>query len=194
MRLVAPWAPTLEVRYQVESSLRLLIGRQIDSVRYLNPEFSELAEPASYDGFDSVSMGVEMLCRDGTGFGLIWLMEGALEGLALVVDVAPGDFKSPRFRDMDASAAMKDLVFAGSLIVGVAASWHHPDSPDMEALWSARLTFENGASVTIALGEIGDDGTGLQYQPDNLVVIFKDEISLGYTIPAGVEPAWGHKA
>lgn len=134
-------------------------------------------------------MGVELIMADGP-IGLIWLMEGVKEGLALVLG-EPIDL--PRGGPAKKLPATQFTEWQNRLgeITTIGLAWHFPDEAAPQTIWSWRLGIRNGTNVTISLGE-WKAGTGnLTYQPDNVVVIFQEDIARRYRIPASEEPAWG---
>lgn len=66
--------------------------------------------------------------------------------------------------------------YIGDRIISVAASWQVSGEDCPESLWAVRLSFAGG-SIVIALGTAYPH---LDYQPDELVVVFDMSLARSY--------------
>lgn len=190
MNIINPWLDDKADLREIEKAASFLVGVPLMSVRYVFPQFSASLAANSYKGFDTVSKGVE-LCSPGHVFVALWWMEGIREGLGFVTD-PDGQFyddEGLRVADVPYNAPWDPIL--NSVVVSSALSWQVPNDEAPPCVWSLRLSVESGSSVTIALGDIGETGSALTYQPDSVAVIFEETIARAYWIPASSESAWG---
>jgi hypothetical protein len=190
VNVILPWANTPNDEIVIKSHARTLVGETLTGAAYLLPASSDETHRVARPGFHEASMGVELMMADGP-VGLIWLMEGVKEGLALVlgepIDLPRGGpaKKLPATQFTDWQNRLGEITTIG-------LAWHVPEEAGPRTIWSWRLGIRNGRSVTIALGEWRAEAGNLTYQPDNVVVIFQEDIARRYRIPASDEPAWGN--
>ena len=166
-----------------------MVGSAFSHVAYLEPATTDLTEPRTGEGFDEAGVGLEFTTSDGAVFSAVWQMEGYNEGLSF----GPGDGESRHRRyalrrfDVTRSAQWQPLL--GPRVTGVGVGWHVPNEGCAEAVWAVRLDLEGGRTVLVALGR--SEGTGvLDYQPDEVVVVFDEELAESYRIPAQTKSAW----
>jgi hypothetical protein len=165
-----------------------MVGANLTRVRYIFPRFS--SQLISYDGFDTVLKGVELSSSKGV-VAAMWWMEGVKEGLGFVVDPDEQLYEDEALQLVDVTAEDRWAAIRVSTPVSAALSWHRPDDEAPECVWSFRLNFESGLTVTVALGDVDETGATLTYQPDSIAVIFDKTVAQRYRIFASSESAWG---
>ncbi|WP_218119857.1 hypothetical protein [Actinopolyspora mzabensis] len=168
---------------------RSLAGDAVINVRYIVPKEERWPEGHRADRVHEVDMAVELQMESGSALILSWDMDGLNEGIA-------ADFRGPGEEGanlpgdpIDVSDHIDWEEFLGVSIVSINAAWHVPNEGCPEMPWSYHFMFSDDSSVTIALG--GDNGVGLRYIPDALVVILDKEMAATYKIPASSTPSCG---
>ncbi len=104
---------------------------------------------------------------------ITWAMAGELEGLAILDRQSYSGIGTETF-DAAAREAWREHI--GERITAIGASWHKSGENCPESLWALRLSFAVG-SIVIALGT---DYPHLDYQPDELVVLFDTSLARSY--------------
>jgi len=189
MNIIEPCAAGESDRREIEHAARTMVGSSITAVRYIFPEFSS-PQLTSYDGFDTVLKGVE-LSSPRHVIAAMWWMEGVKEGLHFVVDPYEEFYDDESLQLLDVTSESQWALIRASSVGSVALSWHVPDGDAPWFVWSFRLNFESGLSVTVALGDVDEVRGRLTYQPDSVAVIFDEIVARRYRILAGPESAWG---
>ncbi|MQA03977.1 MAG: hypothetical protein GEV07_15040 [Streptosporangiales bacterium] len=164
-----------------------ITGVRLRSVAYLTlPELAEeryVRYPVGHD----VSMGIELGTEGGGRLTISWLTEGT----DARVDVSWGGieerFPSGSLTRLDATAwpEWADLLGRGVEHVQSVEGLKPLEAGRTQA--GVRLGFTDGRSVTVALGEVTEEGR-LEYSPDNLVVLFDRTIAQAYEHSLAEEP------
>jgi hypothetical protein len=181
-----PWPSSEAERLALENDAQALVGARLARASYLAPASSELGTPSRAAAIDVTRVGLELLCDDGRCFSAIWAMDGFNEGLS----IGPGPGESRHSLYELTSVDVTDLPRWARLlhrpITGVDLGWHVPNEGCPRTIWAACLRFEGRDQLTIALGCLWR-GVTLEYQPDEVVVIFDPSLASAYR-PAGAEP------
>jgi hypothetical protein len=190
MKIIEPWLDNEFSMSRIKEALRVLAGEPLGRIRYVGSGFDvpELYSP--YAGFDTVLKGVE-LTNSSHVVTVMWMMEGVREGLGFVLDPEEEFYEDESLHVIDVSHAPRWTSLLHVPVVSSGTSWHVSDDDAPKSIWSFRLSFGKEESVTIALGEVNELGSGLTYQPDSVAVIFDEAIARRYRILASSESAWG---
>lgn len=147
-----------------------VVGARLRAVRYST--LPDLAEEkfVRFGDVHDVSMGVEFATDGGGVFTASWVTED----LDARLEVAAGPI-SERFpgRDLpalDAAAWEWQELLGRALVEVTSLSGLRPLDEGLTQV-GVRLGFDNGRTVTVALGEVDSDGEPT-YSVDNLVVLF----------------------
>ncbi|WP_146134770.1 hypothetical protein [Actinopolyspora mortivallis] len=135
-------------------------------------------------------MAVELSMESGSVLTLYWDMDGVNEGIA-------SDFRTSeekRFifpgHPVDVTSRADWNKFIGVPVSDINLAWHVPNERCAQMPWSYHFVFSDDVSLVVALGE--DEGSGLAYMPDALVVILDKEIAIKYKIPASKTSSCGY--
>jgi hypothetical protein len=132
-------------------------------------------------------MDVKITLDDGTGAIVSWAMDGLVEGIDLKIQPKSDGLLEIDEVDVTASDEWRNLV--DRVIEQVAVGWHIPNEGCPNTLWCVRLSLSKGAMVAVALGQLDHDI--VQYQPDELVVLFDEAAARAYHPPASTDSAFG---
>jgi hypothetical protein len=160
-----------------------LTGEAVTGARYLVPAGVGL------HAIDDVDLGAELVFGSGQVLVLEWATPGIEEGLAIAVRDTSVDESLDLVDRIDVTDDPHWSGIIGNRVETLAVAFFHPDEDSPARPWSFRVGVTGGSSVTVALGE--PDGSGIRYQPDNLVVIFDEAAARAYRIVGAIEPAWG---
>jgi hypothetical protein len=184
-----PWPTTDEERQILDLEIRSVLENAFVRAAYLEPPATHVAEPAADAEFDVAGVGLELTASDGSVFSTVWQMEGYNEGLSF----GPGDGESRHWRDELRRRDVTDLPqwqpFLGIQITDVHVGWHVPNEGCPEAVWAIRLEFEGGRNLLVALGH-ADGAGGIKYLPDQVVIVFDQQLVQSYQIPAQTRSVW----
>ena len=78
-------------------------------------------------------------------------------------------------------------------ILNVHFGWQVSEVDCPESLWAVRISFETGAEVVVALGEVDADGTPA-YNPDSLVVLFSESVARSYGPLGAIGSSWAERS
>lgn len=132
--------------------------------------------------FDIVSLGVMLRFSSGVLRVFTWQMtRGA--GSLVVLDSAPANDLS---WVEDVTARQHSIV--GSTLISVITTMHETDEGSRP--WAARLLWDRGHSLVIALGERGADGKPT-YIPDSLFVTSDQSTASNFQPRSADFSAWG---
>jgi hypothetical protein len=183
-----PWAERGPARENLVRDLRAITGSSIAQVSYLAPPAVTATQPVC-DEFDDVDVGIELKTETGETFAAVWQMEGYNEGLSF----GPGTGESRHGRyaltrsNVTESPRWRSLL--GRPVTHVGAGWQIPNEGCPEAVWSVRLVFEGAYEVLLALGRSLAD-CRIEYQPDEVLVIWDKARAEAYRIPAQTTSAY----
>lgn len=161
------------------------VGARLDSVRYhYLPHVDEAEYAGGENGFDDDLVAVELSFGESGRKTLTWATLGVHEGLSLLED---SDYDGVSVGTVDVTSRAGWREHVGLRIDSVAASWHVSDESYPESIWSLRLGFAE-SSVVIALGGLNPE---LDYIPDELVVIFAEDLARRFRPPYVKASSWG---
>jgi hypothetical protein len=186
--------PLRRLRSSRSDSLRTWFGKELVEVHYLLPEGVLWPDGYAVGEIDEVEEGVSLRFLDRTSVLVTWAMEQADEGLA-VLD-GSNDLTA-RYETCQVAQVTQWSVLLGKRLVGTETLWHRADESAAETALGVVLRFEGDSAVSIALGEVTDDG--LSYRPDALVVLHSRAAVARYvdqlpTARAGVWEAVSYRA
>jgi len=189
MAIILPWVAHEEGGRALERLVESVSGEILWRVRYLAMKDGTWPDGHRGDRIHEVDMAVELVMRSGVRLILSWAMDGFAEGVA--VDLRLADESEPDLAGdlIDVSRNEEWARFVGQPLTVLVPVWHIPNDGCPKMPWSFRLEFDTLGGVVIALGEAV--GEAVKYQPDALLVIFGEELSKSYRIPASVNSAWG---
>lgn len=190
MKLIEPWSDSEFSMRRIQEVLNILVGKSLVRVRYAA---SKLAVPelySSYTGFDTVLKGVE-LASSSELVTVMWMMDGVREGLGFALDPDQQFYEDENLHTLDLSNEPRWMSLLHQPVISAGVSWQVSDEDAPSSIWSFRLNIGDQRSLTIALGEVNELGTGPTYQPDSVAVIFDETIARRYRILASAESAWG---
>ena len=183
------------------SALRGLVGCRISQVEYCLNHGTKIAD-ALDPRFDRQLEGLRIQCGGDAVAHFFWYLRPPDEHLHVRVDGDFGDSGYPGdWPFYDATTEPKWAKVIGVRIEVVGASVGPVGSYGLGAeavvgtsgIWSARLGFEDGTSLVIALGEDEyPDRHMLRVSADGLVVIADDALARSFRAAPDHEPAWGH--
>jgi hypothetical protein len=155
------------------------IARQLSGVTYhqifLDDRFFECGDA------DVVSMEIDLVFDSCEIVKFRWLMIGFDERLA-VGEGEPSEPK-PDMVVLDASGRWTSVV--GSILEAVV--WVEDETMAGMSPWACRMSFSNGRSLVIALGQC-EEGR-LVYIPDSLAIMDSEDLAKSYRGPQS--SAWG---
>jgi hypothetical protein len=183
------WARTGAERLAIEARHRSLIGSTFVTAIYMRPGAVDLGSRPRYTGFDVSDVGVELRDDDGRPISAVWRMEGFIEGLAFGPGTAEEEHGLYPLAATDVSREREWEARLGRPVVDVRTAWHIPNEGCPEAVWGVQLVFDGGLQVMLALGQPGGRGD-VEYQPDEVVVIFDSDLARGYRVPASTSVDW----
>jgi hypothetical protein len=166
--------------------LTAVVGARLGAVEY---RYLPWGDPPEYTGGGAgvdIDLAAVVLELEERGrFTVTWAMTGPLEGLALLGTETP----YPGLADevIDATGREAWTRFQGQPITSVGLAWQVSGDGCPESVWAMRFDFPQG-SVVVALGE---PGPPIDYMPDELVVIFDEEVARAYRPPHVSESSWG---
>ncbi|MEU4483225.1 hypothetical protein AB0F68_35040 [Micromonospora sp. NPDC023966] len=176
--------------FQVEFTrdvLRSLIGQSLREVSYL---YSGGSTPPDDAGrLHEVPYGLRLVTSRSVPTTLTWLMEDECEALVAVEgsgeDVGITDLIEAH--DVSASTGWRPLL--GPVITKAGMSWHRavPECPPTP--WACRLEFGSSGAFVAVLAETR--GETLQYQPDNVAVLFERRDAEALHWSGSDHSAWG---
>ena len=159
-----------------------IIGRRLARVHYRYPHGTCWPEdlPYGHGQIDEVGMAAVADFDDGTSLIISWAMEGMSGGLDVATGLTETIATVPeRETEFDVTDMTNWRAVLGRRVQEVAAAWHvsgmaRLDPPEYpETLWAVRIGFAGGAQIVVALGAA--KRTGIRYEPDSLIVLFKPE-------------------
>jgi hypothetical protein len=177
------------VRTDVDRVARIrdaVVGTRLENVQYRQTRHSGLAAVPE-GNLHEVDLDVVLRLSTGT-VDLTWERDNLIEGLAI-------DFPFVHAKAADneilvpANASDQWRRRIGDRIGNVHFGWQVSEENCPESLWSLRLSFETGASVVFALGEL-DSGGAPTYHPDAIVVLFDERTARSYRQPGAIGSAW----
>jgi hypothetical protein len=166
---------------------RALTGRRIVGVRYRSAPGSSWPDGDWSEAIHEVDMDVTIILDDGTSAVVSWAMDGLLEGIDLRICRSAGTELEIDETDVTGTPEWRSIV--DHVIDEVAAAWHVPNEGCPDTVWAVRLSFSEGFTIAVALGEAETDV--VQYQPDALVVLFDEGAARVYQPLASAETAFG---
>ncbi|MQA01732.1 MAG: hypothetical protein GEV07_03025 [Streptosporangiales bacterium] len=145
-------------------------GAALESVTYYTVEGQARAENVAFAGFHSVDFGFELRFAGGRTYSAVWNLRLPTAWVSF------SEHPMGRVVSTDGCDAVevgrwpdwRPLVGQTCWVTAVAGP--KPDASGWTDV-GFHLDFAGGERVTVALGTLADDG-GLEYQPDDLVVIF----------------------
>ena len=167
-------SPLLRESFEaVADSLGDLVGQPLARVAYAMPTGFAWEHDVSIPAIHEAELAV-MLDFGGRITRLDWAQSGPDEGLALQMD---SEFPAQwTLREVSNVPAWSRLV--GTPLGGVTLVWHQADAQAATTALAAGFRFLNGASVTVALGELA--GGRPCYLPDQIVVLFDEDVARRY--------------
>ena len=153
----------------------ILVGQSVTSVVYRQTLHSGLGDVPDADCHE---IDLDVILRLSSGqLSLTWDRDDMTEGIS-----AGFEYDGPvdGLLDVDVSQSPQWRGLLGQRILSVEFGWQVSEADGPESLWTLRLDFPSGASVVVAIGEVGKDAVP-SYFPDSLVVLFDEEVALSYT-------------
>jgi hypothetical protein len=179
-----------------------LVGRRIVAVHYYNPDYwaeSGLVWPASaaVGLVDQVEEAVALVLDDGRALVAVWVHAWRI---GLDVHIESADDGISGISETDVSNVSEWRQVQGRPIEAVGVAWDIPHGeppygipgfPDVvwKSLFAIRLSFVDGGSVSIALGQ-GEDGAMKPY-PHSLLVIHQESLARSFGRAANESGAFG---
>lgn len=165
--------------------LATISGKTLTSVTYF------YLPPDDKDEYLGGLEGVDfMLTAIRLDFGLdgylmiTWSTPGYVEGLSVVNDKP---YPGGSYLVLDASKRAAWSRHIGTKVAAIGASWQTMWTNGIKTLWALRLDF-GGESVVVALGKANPV---LSYIPDEIVVVYDENIARSYRISEAKFSAWG---
>lgn len=163
-----------------------MAGARLRSVTYHHLPPAHTSEYAG--GGDGVDADVTAVVLDLGEHGrrtITWAMAGEVEGIAILGRDVPYSGLADKVIEASDREAWRDRI--GDTITSVGAAWQVSGDGCPESLWAVRLDFLAG-SVVVALGTVGD---GIEYMPDELVVVFDARLAAAYRPRQASDSSWG---
>lgn len=131
-------------------------------------------------------MGLVLGLDDGNTLVVRWAGEGPLEGLDLQLSDSDNGTLGDDETDVSNISNWKQVLSRPIKTVGI--GWFWPEVA-RQAVWSIRLSFEKGSSISIAMGRVWAEG--LDYDPHCLLVIYDETRAREFRPMADWDPAYG---
>ncbi|WP_125810847.1 hypothetical protein [Actinoplanes sp. ATCC 53533] len=180
----------LKSNYKEIAAVReALVGERIESVTYRQTEHGGLLGIPS-EACHEVDLDVVLGIPDGV-MSFTWERDDLIEGIS--ISRAMGVPSVEGVINVDAGQSPQGNMLLGQRISSVNFGWQVSEVDCPESLWSIRLVLASGASVVLALGELGGDSLPT-YFPDSLLVIFDEQTARSYTHPGVDGSAWASGA
>lgn len=159
--------------FQVESTtgiLRSLVGESLQEAYYLHSSGETTAPLGGDDSVHEVLYGLRLVTARSVPTTVTWVMEGDCAALVAVEGTGEdaGVTDLIEARDVSAWPAWRPLL--GPVITKAGVSWHRAASECPPTPWACRLEFGDRGGFVAALAET--HGGALEYQPDNVAVLF----------------------
>lgn len=165
--------------------LSFLQGARVTGVTY---HYLPPADEENYcgggEGVDADLSAIELDLGEQGAATITWAMSDELEGLTVMRHAG---YQGNSSQVLEATNRVAWREHIGHEIYSVAASWQVSGEHCPESLWAVRLGFPNG-SVVVALGT---SNTGIEYMPDELVVVFDTRIAHSYHPQHVIDSSWG---
>ncbi len=178
--------------FEVESTgdvLRSLAGQSLREVSYL---YSGGGSTPALDGagrIHEVPHGVRLVTSRSVPITLTWLMEGDCAALVAVEGSGEGVGVTHLIEAHDVSASPRWRPLLGPAITGAGMSWHRATPECPATPWACRLEFGDQGGFVAALAET--HGESLEYQPDNVAVLFDRRDAEALRRYGGDRSSWG---
>jgi hypothetical protein len=132
--------------------------------------FTRLAEA------DGDLAAVRLTYADGHRCAITWAMDGTTEGLSL--STAADALASSSAERIDVSQSPPWIPLIGRNVASLSLAWRRDAAAGKESLFALKCGTSGGASFVVALG--GVSAEGIEYLPDEVVVIFDDAAAERY--------------
>lgn len=167
------------------AALVSLEGARLSRVAYHHlPPADGMLYGGGDKGVDHMLAAIDLDLGDRGTAAITWAMAGDLEGLAILEDES---YTGVGTELIDASDREAWREHVGQRVTAVAGSWQISGEDCPESLWAIRLDFAVG-SIVIALGTAYPQ---LDYQPDELVVVFDASLARSYQPRHVRDSSWG---
>jgi hypothetical protein len=175
------------------NALASLKGARLSGVTYHHLfRYDESGDPlpgyaGGEKGVDSYLAAVDLHVDERRTTAITWAMDGWFQGLGIL----KGESYSGIATDhSDAARREAWREHIGDTIRSVAASWHFSYESAPESIWAVRFDFSRG-SVVIALGGTSRTNPAIEYEPDEIVVVFDPSLARSYKPHHVSESSWG---
>jgi hypothetical protein len=178
--------------FEVESTsdvLRSLVKESLREVFYLYSGGGTTPALEDAGRVHEVPYGVRLVTSRSVPITLTWLMEGDCSALVAV----EGSGESVGITDLieahDVSGSPGWRSFLGPAITNAGISWHRATLECPATPWACRLEFGDQGGFVAALAETY--GETLEYQPDNVAVLFNRHDADALRYHGAEHSSWG---
>jgi hypothetical protein len=184
-----PFPITRESERRLHDNLSPLVGKRLIGVYYHHSSGEGAQRELSPLHVHEVDMELELQFENSLLLLVTWAMDGPTQGLDVeLLAVSDAKLHATGSRD-DMASTSEWRPIVGQQVEEVGIAWHESEEGPPEALWSIRLSFHNGASLVVVLGQLRDGQ--VQYIPDELIVIFDEPLARAYVSPLGSVDSFG---
>lgn len=159
--------------FQIESTgdvLRSLVGESLREVSYLYSAGVTTPDLDDAGRIHEVPYGLRLVTSRSVPTTLTWLTEGDCGALVAVEGSGEDAGITDLIEAHDLSASPEWRPFLGPVITKAGMSWHRAAPECPLTPWACRLEFGDRGGFVAALAETY--GETLEYQPDNVAVLF----------------------
>jgi hypothetical protein len=178
--------------FDVESTsdiLRSLVKESLREVSYLYSAGGATPPLDDASRIHEVPYGVRLVTSRSVPITLTWLMEGDCAALVAVEGSGEDVGITDLIEAHDVSASPRWRPFLGPAITNAGMSWHRATPECPATPWACRLEFGDQGGFVAALAETY--GETLEYQPDNVAVLFDRRDAEALRCYGGDHSSWG---
>lgn len=166
-----------------------VIGREIRGVEYLYPGGIQGIAVDHGGRVHEVDHGVRLLMSDGDVVTLMWQLDGICAALGVVAGSGHDAGLTELVESYDVSTIPMWATLLGRPVTDVGVAWHSSDFGCPATPWAFRFGVGGRRRFVVALAEVRDGR--LSYIPDNIVVIFDDDLAHSYRCVGSATSSWG---
>jgi hypothetical protein len=178
--------------FDVESTaavLRSLVKKSLREVLYLYSAGGTMPALGDTSRIHEVPYGVRLVTSQSIPTTLTWLMEGDCEALVAVEGSGEDVGITDLIEAHDVSASPRWRPLLGPAITNAGMSWHRATLGCPPTPWACRLEFGDQGGFVAALAETHRGS--LEYQPDNVAVLFDRRDAEALSCYGGDHSSWG---
>lgn len=176
-------------REPLTDAMRAIIGKEIREVAYLYPAGIQELPVDCASRVHEVDHGIRLLMEDGVVVTLMWQLDGVCSALCVV----PGSGHDAGITDLvdsyDVSAIPVWASMINQMITNIGVAWHSSEDGCPVTPWALRFEVGDNQRFIVTLAEMRDGR--LAYIPDNIAVMFDDNIASSYKCAGGETSSWG---